>query len=566
MKTRNLILRALRHTAVKALIVKGAVDYSGMISNSLNPKAVNEKLLLKIIRHNRNTEYGRKHQFKNIHSIDDFKRIIPIQRYEDFRPYIDRMYYDNESNLLTADKIVGYARSSGSVGKPKLIPKTSKDVGIYTKYTVTRFLYLAYRHYKKTKDRRMIPTRGLNLLTRYDLFSPYGLPATNVGDIPARKYFFIFPLILVTPLGKQFASNEIDIKYAFSRFALEEENLSFIFYVFSKGIAELIEYIRDNWQMLANDIEYGKIDSSIRVRDDIRRKLDVIIKPNPKRAADIRKECKKGFDETIMHRLWPNLSVISAIGTSPVFEGYTDTIHKYSKGITYDYSIYGSSEALMAAALDVNKSDQVLLPDSCYFEFVDPEDETAKNTLGIEDLEVGKEYEVIITNQSGLYRYRFDDVIKVTGYCNKCPTIVFSYRKGQLINVTGEKTNFEQMTAAIAQLEKLSNTTIKEWTVFVDRGEKQHRYGIILETEGDRDLGEYAEKFEEILREVNPQYQYYEGNDLIEPPVILRQQPGTHEAWKQARIEAGASESQVKPVRILDTDDKREFFLSRIAK
>lgn len=566
MKNNNKLQKKLSRIAVKALMVKGSIDYSTMIKNTKNPRAVNEKLLLGIIRRNQNTEYGKLHNFKDIHSVEDYKRMIPIQRYEDFRPYVERMYYDNEHNLLTADKAVGFARSSGSVGKPKLIPKTNKDVGIYTKYTVTRFLYLADKYLKEEGKRRMIPARGLNLLTRYDLFSPHGLPATNVGDIPARKYFFIFPFILVIPLGKQFASNEIDIKYAFSRYALEDEELSYIFYVFSKGVAEQIEYIRDNWQMLADDIEKGTINESVRVREDIRKKLDDVTCPNPKRAAEIRRECEKGFDETILHRLWPNLSVISAIGTSPVFEGYAATIKKYSKGVPYDYSIYGASEALMAAAIASNNSDQVLLPDSCYFEFVDPEDEEAKTTLGIEDLEVGKDYEVIITNQSGFYRYRFNDIIRVIGYCNNCPTIVFVYRKGQLINVTGEKTNFEQMAAAISKLEELTKTTIKEWTVFVDKGVKQYRYGILLETEGDKDLGEYVDQFEDILREVNPQYLYYEGNDLIEPPVILQQRPGTHDAWKEARIEAGATESQVKPVHILDTDDKREFFLSRIVK
>lgn len=564
MKNDNLINKTLRRIAVRALIVKGSIDVRCMLKNAKNPQKVNDKLLLKIVHRNRNTEYGKLHHFDQIHSVEDFKRMVPIQRYDDFAPFVERIYYDNESNILTADTVVGFARSSGSVGKPKLIPKTSKDVSIYTKYTVTRFLYLADKYLKEQGLRRMIPARGQNLLTRYDLFSPHGLPATNVADIPARKYFFIFPFILVTPLGKQFASNEIDVKYAFARYALEDEKLSYIFYVFAKGVAEQIEYIRDNWEMLADDIEKGTIDDSVRIRDDIHKRLDAITRPNPERAAEIRRQCEKGFDETILQRLWPNLSVICAIGTSPVFEGYAATVKKYSKGIPYDYSIYGASEALMAAAFESDNPDQVLLPDSCYFEFVDPEDEKAEHTLGIEDLEIGKEYEVIITNQSGFYRYRFNDIIRVVGYCNNCPSIVFAYRKGQLINVTGEKTNFEQMAAAISRLEALTETTIKEWTVFVDKGEKQYRYGILLETEGNTDLGAYADQFEDILREVNPQYLYYEGNDLIEPPVILKQQPGTHEEWKQARIEAGASESQVKPVHILDTDDKREFFLSRV--
>ncbi|MBR0418502.1 MAG: GH3 auxin-responsive promoter family protein, partial [Erysipelotrichaceae bacterium] len=74
--------------------------------------------------------------------------------------------------------------------------------------------------------------------------------------------------------------------------------------------------------------------------------------------------------------------------------------------------------------------------DSCYYEFIPVDDET--KILSLDELEIGKEYEIVITNQAGFYRYRCGDVIKVLDYLNYCPYINFSSRKGTLLNITGE--------------------------------------------------------------------------------------------------------------------------------
>ena len=554
--------KILRYLAVKAMILKGRYDIRCMNKNANNARAVNDKVLMEILRTNRNCEYGKKYGFADIHSVEEFRKKVPIITYEDIRPQVERMYYKNESGLITSRKIIGYATSSGSIGTPKLIPRTNKDIRIYTKYTVTRFLALADQYLRKNGLHRLKPARGTCLLTRYDVLSPFGLPSTNVADIAAKKYFFIYPYILVLPLGKQFAGEEIDIKYACARFGLEDKDCSFLFYVFSKGVAEYVEYIRDNWQLLVEDIERGTISPTVRVREDIRAQLQKQMKPDPERAAELRTEFEIGFDRTIISRVWPNLSVISAIGTSASFEGFTETIKSYTDGVPFDYSIYGASEGLIAAAYEVNNPGQLLLTDSCYYEFFDPEDESG-TILSLDELEVGKNYEILVTNRSGFYRYRLKDIIHVMGYHGTCPIVNFVYRTGQLLNVTGEKTTMEQMNEVIKRFETLVGTKIKEWAVFVDKSESQYRYGILTETADSRDLSSFTEEFEQLLRDVNTSYRFYEGNNLIDPPVILNQRPGTHEEWRQMKIAAHASPDQVKPVRILDTAEKREFFLGR---
>ncbi len=69
-------------------------------------------------------------------------------------------------------------------------------------------------------------------------------------------------------------------------------------------------------------------------------------------------------------------------------------------------------------------------------------------------LEEGEDYEIIITNLSGLYRYRIKDVVRVTGYYNECPMIQFVYRKSQMLSIAGEKTNEKAVSWAIEQFMK----------------------------------------------------------------------------------------------------------------
>lgn len=122
----------------------------------------------------------------------------------------------------------------------------------------------------------------------------------------------------------------------------------------------------------------------------------------------------------------------------------------------------------------------------------------------------------------------------------------------------------EQMSAAVTRLEEISGSQIKEWAVTLEKGKYQHGYAILIETADGKDLSNLSEQFEEILRDVNPLYRFYEGNNLIDPPVIWMQKPGSHQEWWEKKVAAGASADQVKPVKILDTPEKEDFFRERI--
>ena len=130
-----------------------------------------------------------------------------------------------------------------------------------------------------------------------DQYLPNGLPCSNSADVAARQLGFIFPYILVTPFNKLFNVSEADSKYMNFRLGLEDRNLSYIFAIFFMNFTDLFRYLEINWRQIVDDIEKGVISELGHASKETEEKLKKKLKPNPKRAAELRAEFEKGFDE-----------------------------------------------------------------------------------------------------------------------------------------------------------------------------------------------------------------------------------------------------------------------------
>lgn len=550
---------------VKIMIMKGYFDVKCMHNNTFDARKKNEKLLFKILNTNKNSELGRNYGFKDIKTVEEFRDKVPITTFDDYEDYIVRMIEGNEKNLITSLPLVGYAQSSGSVGKRKFVPLTQPEVNIYTKYTVTRMLALADKYYKEKYGKGIKPGRGIFTCPAFDQFLPNGLPCSNVADVAARQLGFVYPYILTVPFNKLFNSEEADSKYMNFRLGLEDPNLLYMFSIFFMNFTDLFKYLENNWETIVDDIETGTISELACANEKTKERLRKILKPNPTRAAELRKEFKKGFNSTIMKRIWPNLSVMCGIGTSS-FVPFTKIARKYTRGIPYDFSIYGASEGLYAAADEIEGKKQLLLVDSCYYEFISVDDDEEK-VYSLDELDIGKEYEIVITNQAGLYRYKCGDVIRVVDYRNQCPYIQFSYRKGQLLNLTGEKTTEEHMAEVVKKIQKKSGCSIVSWSVCTNYDAYPYNYVLLLENNDGKDLREFSKFANDRLKKINPRFMVFFNEKELGELKIENLKAGTQEAWKKKQVkEKGTAVTQYKPVRILDTEEKKEFFLSRIVK
>lgn len=552
--------KLLSKSAMRIMEAKGRASLRRMEKSSRNPEAENLRLLKKIIRKNRNTEYGRLHGFSNIKSPEDFKKNVPVSGYEDYAGYIERIK-NGEKNILVSSKILGFSRTSGSSGVPKYIPATAASLKAYVRYTWTRALALGAQQLK-TRGEKYRPGRGIFLSPATNECLPNGMLCSNIAEIGARQYGLFYPFILTVPGKNLFDVHDGDYVYNIYRFALQDEDASFIFSVFFSINVSQTAYLKNNWRLIVDDIEKGTIDKSVKIKPELREYLIKRLKPMPERARYLREQFEKGFDETLFKRIWPNMTVISSIGNAS-FRPSAEYIRSLAKGIALDFSIYGASEALVAACYELENTDMQLLTDSCYYEFIRYGDESGK-TLGIGELAKGEKYEILITNQAGLYRYRLKDVVEVRGFRNSCPLISFVFRKGQMFNIAGEKFSEEDARNTVEAVEKAHNAKIDNWLFYQDDSVVPGRYVFLYEDEGVPDLSGCIDEMEEYMGQCNKRYPSQREKGFIGRLAVQKQAPGTHRLWAERCVSLGASAAQIKPVHSLDNEEKKEFFLSRI--
>ena len=125
----------------------------------------------------------------------------------------------------------------------------------------------------------------------------------------------------------------------------------------------------------------------------------------------------QGFEEPIVPKLWPHAQFLTGVGSGG-FKVYADKIKEKYMGekIARYFTGINASEGMISVPYRLNDEKSVPVPDSMFYEFLptDADDDFSK-IVTIDQLETGKEYEVIVTNLSGFYRYRMRDAVKIAG-------------------------------------------------------------------------------------------------------------------------------------------------------
>ena len=144
----KLIKKAVNYTVLKAGSAYGKICRNKLRKKSEDIDKVSEKLLLDLVWRNRNTEYGKKYDFAGIKSVEDYQDKVPLSSYDDYREYINRIAENGEQGLLTSDKVVFFAKTSGSTGETKRIPVVKKATKPYTE-TVVAYINIIKTEMKK---------------------------------------------------------------------------------------------------------------------------------------------------------------------------------------------------------------------------------------------------------------------------------------------------------------------------------------------------------------------------------------------------------------------------------
>ncbi len=553
-------------------VLLGKWVLSGVNHYTKDPVGVQEAALKKIIDENKDTEYGRKYDFASIKSIKDFQDKVPLSTYRDYDAYVDRMIA-GEKNILCSRECKRYCSSSGSVGKPKVIPKSGKDLWnmqcmgfAATVGTVSKYL--------KAHGKKMYAQKGplVMSLTGHPLSD--GKMCNGAAQIPLTYLKPITKFFSTSPLSLLYCENEekIDVPYLQLRFALEERNVSYIGSLVITLVTTMFDYLEENWEMLCDDIEKGIINPNIKITPELKAEYSKKFKPNPARAAELRKEFEKGFDTPIAPRIWPKLSwAYGMIGSNLAV--YVDKVKHYVGDIPLHNMGYAAAEGYIAMPVELNVNDAVLLPRSLFFEFLPVEDEIETDPnmrpLLIQDLEEGKKYEIIVTNFSGLYRYRMEDVVKVTGKYNNTPKIEFLYRLNLSMNVANEKTTTQMVDWAAVETAKAMNNELEGHSFYADYSTKPPRYCMLFEPKNpvsEEERLKYVELLDENLRKANEKYFKYRRWGMLSMPEAYVLKHNTYNDYREMLRSRGVVLNQIKPVTVINTKEREDFFFSHIEK
>ena len=125
-----------------------------------DPMKAQNTVLKKILRRNKNCEYGKKYNFADIKSFREYQDKVPLTTYADYEPYVERMLKNGENNLIFSGWNVRYCSSSGSLGKPKILPKSVKDLWTMQCIGFSASVATAAHWIKKHQNKRMPASIG----------------------------------------------------------------------------------------------------------------------------------------------------------------------------------------------------------------------------------------------------------------------------------------------------------------------------------------------------------------------------------------------------------------------
>lgn len=539
---------------------EGGPVYDSMVEMTKDPMRYNTELLMRMLDDNKDTEYGRKYGFADIKSVVEFQERVPLTTFDDYAGYVYRMTEGGESGLISAYNIAHYAKTSGTMGNPKRIPVSDRAMGVMNRYNMqlrTKVICDAIGF-----DWANPPYLNLieSQLTTLKNGATYGaISAKVIGQM--GDYL---PMLMTSPLEALVPDPKTNTRYLHARFALMNPEITSMGFSFSSILLELMQYIESEWEMLVDDIEKGTIDESVKMPADVRASVLGKIQPMPERAAQLREIFSQGFDEPIMPKIWPNLTIFSGVATGGFATYYNKLRQRYAgDGVRLFYVGLNASEGILSVPMDVDCPDSVLIPDSVFYEFIPIDSEDPGDIVTIDGVEVGKTYEIVITNQSGFYRYRIRDAVKVTGMYNNTPMIQFQYRIDQTISVLGEKTTELVLRGVAERVERELGYSMEDFSVFGDVDSVPMRYVMLMEAtlpEG-LDPGAVAAELDKGLCEGNPSYGDKVAKGMLDHLRLLFLQPETYLLYRDVMISKGAASAQLKPPRILN-EIQRRFFMA----
>ncbi|XP_052194816.1 probable indole-3-acetic acid-amido synthetase GH3.1 [Diospyros lotus] len=549
-----------------------------------NADSVQERVLEEILSRNAETEYLRRFNLAGATDRETFKSKMPVVTYDDLQPDIQRIANGDRSEILSAHPISEFLTSSGtSAGERKLMPTIKEE--LVRRQLLYSLLMPVMNLYVPGLDKG----KGLYFLfVKAETKTPGGLLARPVlTSYYKSDHFKTRPYdpynVYTSPNEAILCPDSFQSMYTQMLCGLLDRlQVLRVGAVFASGLLRAIRFLQLNWPQLTQDIRTGTLNQKV-IDPSLRECMGRIIKPDPELADFLVEECSKENWEGIIVRIWPNTKYLDVIVTGAMAQ-YIPTLDYYSSGLPLACTMYASSECYFGLNLNPmckpSKVSYTIMPNMAYFEFLPHEPNTAGLTRGspprlvdLADVEVGKEYELVITTYAGLCRYRVGDILRVTGFHNSAPQFSFVRRKNVLLSIDSDKTDEAELQKAVDEASKLLrefNSSVVEYTSYAETKSIPGHYVIYWEllvkepanSPGDEVLSRCCLAMEESLNSVYRQGRV--ADNSIGPLEIRVVKSGTFEELMDYAISRGASINQYKVPRCVSFSPIMELLDSRV--
>lgn len=483
----------------------------------------------------KNTEFGKTYGFESISSSSSdlfalhkkLKENIPIHSYDDIKPYIERMR-QGEENILWPGKTKWFSKSSGTTSdKSKYIPVSSEA--------------LENCHYKGGKD----------------MFALY------INNHPESNLFQGKNLAM----GGCLRGGENDMFYG-DVSAIIMQNLPI--WAQLKRVPNIDIALMSEWESKIEKMSNAIIDEDVTSIAGVPSWVMVLLK----------KMLEKSGKTSILE-VWPNIEVFfhGGVSFSPYKSQFIDLIGKADFNFVETYNASEGFFSMQDRSIDPNEEqDMLLMLDyGIFYEFV-PIDNISPDgssvidgskTLNVSEVEIGKNYAIIISTNAGLWRYMIGDTVVFTS--TSPYRIRVSGRTKNFINAFGEEIIIDNADKALVYACKQSGAEINEYTagpVFLDKDEHACHQWLIEFKHEPSDLNTFIDSLDQMLKEVNSDYEAKRYKDImLKKPSLIVLPSGTFYNWMKANEKLGG---QNKVPRLFNhrtyIDSILKFVSDQIAK
>lgn len=454
------------------------------------PHEVQNELLLNLIQRAKHTEIGKKYDFSSVLTYEQFADRVPVAAYEDVEPLIERSR-KGETNIYWPEPIRFFAKSSGTTNaKSKFIP-VSSDALENCHYKAGKDMLCLYLN--NNEESQLFTGKSLRLGGSKQLYEDNN---TVFGDLSA---ILIDNLPLWAELGST-PSNKISLMNEWT----------------------------EKMKAIVKETKNENVTSLLGVPSWLLVLLNNVLQDTGKNN---------------LLEIWPNVEVYFHGGIS--FEPYRDQYKKmFPKDSFRFYENYNASEGFFAIQDRNNADDMLLMLDyGIFYEFIpmDTFGTSNQKTVSLAGVEINKSYAVVITTNSGLWRYLIGDTVRFTSLSPY--RIKITGRTKHYINVFGEELMIENTDTAIAKTAKEFNVDIVEYTVapvfMKDKEKGAHEWMIEFKKNPD-DLMAFTKRLDENIQGINSDYEAKRYNSMTLNELVLNvAQPDLFHLWLSKKDKLG---------------------------